>query len=180
MNLTTSSFLVESYEDAIPLSEYLTHPTPYNSTIAHLGTLGFLHMLLIDNFLHADLHPGNILVRESVGCQIPLTKSICHMSFPPQKCHPQLVFLDTGLVNVLEESQKQNFIDIFIALSRGDGYAAGKLLVDRAPQPSPPVIDPDGFANEIKELVDRNMDNGVFNLSKLEIASVSVMDEYNV
>ena len=42
------------------------------------------------------------------------------------------------------------------------------------------MIDPDGFANEIKELVDRNMDNGVFNLSKLEIASVSVMDEYNV
>ena len=62
-----------------------------------------------------------------------------------------------------------------MALSRGNGYEAGKLLVDRAPQPSPPVIDPEGFANEIKDLVDRNMDHGVFNLLKLEIANVDVM-----
>ena len=47
--------------------------------------------------------------------------------------------------------------------------------MDRAPQPSPPVIDPEGFANEIKDLVDRNMDHGVFNLLKLEIANVDVM-----
>ena len=168
---------MESFEKGIPLNYYLTHDTPLNPTISHLGLLGFLHMLLVDNFLHADLHPGNILVRESVPCQIPFSRSICHGKQMKGNAHPQLVFLDTGLVNVLEGSQKQNFIDIFIALSRGDGYAAGKLLSDRAPHPSPPVIDPEGFATGIRDLVNRNMDNGVFNLSKMEIADVGVRGE---
>ena len=129
-------------------------------------------MLLVDNFLHADLHPGNILVRESIPCKIPLTQSICHRALKNNKSHPQLVFLDTGLVNVLEENQKQNFIDLFMAIANGDGYTAAKLMVDRAPQPSPPAIDPEGYIQEIGELVDNNMDNGVFNFANLKISNV--------
>ena len=65
-----------------------------------------------------------------------------------------------------------NFVDLFIAISKGDGYEAGRLLIERAPQPSPPVIDPEGFMEDIRDLVNENMDNGVFNLSKMEIANV--------
>lgn len=172
LNLTTPSLLVESFEEGVPLAHYLTHPSPYNSTLANLGILGLLHMLLVDNFLHADLHPGNILVRESVPCRIPLSKSVSHRTFCRHDAHPQLIFLDTGLVTQFEDSQKQNFIDIFVALAHGDGHEAGRLLITRAPQPSPPVVDPEGFMNEIKELVDENMDNGVFNLANMEVADV--------
>src|SRR5690606_26594734 len=35
----------------------------FQKEIANEGLDAFLHMVLIDNFIHADLHPGNIMVR---------------------------------------------------------------------------------------------------------------------
>jgi predicted unusual protein kinase regulating ubiquinone biosynthesis (AarF/ABC1/UbiB family) len=37
--------------------------TPINAHIVGLGVDAFLKMLLVDNFVHTDLHPGNILFR---------------------------------------------------------------------------------------------------------------------
>lgn len=171
LNLTTKNMLVESFEEGELLSDMLVHPESINKEIAHLGILGFLHMMLVDNFLHADLHPGNILVRQSVPCKVPLSKSVTHRTLGLRQSHPQLVFLDVGLVSVLEDSQKQNFIDIFVALANGDGYEAGNLLIIRSPVSDPPPLDPEGYRIQIRDLLARNMDNGVFNLSKMEIAS---------
>ena len=36
--------------------------------VALCGVQSYLKMLMVDNFIHADLHPGNVLVRmEEVG-----------------------------------------------------------------------------------------------------------------
>ena len=35
--------------------------------IADIGIAAFLKMLFVDNFVHGDLHPGNILVRFEDG-----------------------------------------------------------------------------------------------------------------
>ena len=86
--------------------------------------------------------------------------------------HPQLVVLDAGIVSALEETQKRNFIDLFLALAQGDGYESGRLLIERAPQPAPPVRDPDGFCRKIEHLVDDNMENGEFILCKLKVSEV--------
>ncbi|KAL8243609.1 hypothetical protein R6Q59_009867 [Mikania micrantha] len=61
---TTRQVLVEEFAQGIPLAAFLENGGGiFQKEIANEGLDAFLHMLLIDNFVHADLHPGNIMVR---------------------------------------------------------------------------------------------------------------------
>ena len=62
----------------------------------------------------SDLHPGNVLVRES------------------EKDIYSIVFLDAGIAMSLEQRDQQNLHDLFKAVVLNDGYTAGSLMVDRA------------------------------------------------
>lgn len=56
--------LVEELIEAVPLKYFMRMGGgAYDSRIAEMGLDAFLSMLLIDNFTHADLHPGNIMVK---------------------------------------------------------------------------------------------------------------------
>ncbi|CAE6509716.1 unnamed protein product [Rhizoctonia solani] len=64
VNWSTDEVLVEEYADAVPLKYFLRHGGgPFDHRIANLGLDAFLNMLLLDNFVHADLHPGNIMIK---------------------------------------------------------------------------------------------------------------------
>ncbi|KAJ5180743.1 hypothetical protein N7492_003953 [Penicillium capsulatum] len=64
MDYTTREVLVEEFAQGIPLATFLDIGGGiYQHEIANEGLDAFLRMLLIDNFIHADLHPGNIMVR---------------------------------------------------------------------------------------------------------------------
>lgn len=64
LDYTTREVLVEEFAQGIPLATFLEiGGGVYQREIANEGLDAFLHMLLIDNFVHADLHPGNIMVR---------------------------------------------------------------------------------------------------------------------
>lgn len=61
---TTRQVLIEEFAQGIPLEVFLENGGGvFQKEIANEGLDAFLHMLLIDNFVHADLHPGNIMVR---------------------------------------------------------------------------------------------------------------------
>ncbi|KAI6012492.1 hypothetical protein F5J12DRAFT_890841 [Pisolithus orientalis] len=61
---STSELLVEEYERALPLELFLKNGAgPFDKQLATIGLDAFLNMLLLDNFVHADLHPGNIMVK---------------------------------------------------------------------------------------------------------------------
>ncbi|KAI9766424.1 MAG: hypothetical protein M1840_006530 [Geoglossum simile] len=61
---TTRHVLIEEFAAGIPLNAFLEDGGGvFQHEIADEGLDAFLHMLLIDNFVHADLHPGNIMVR---------------------------------------------------------------------------------------------------------------------
>jgi aarF domain-containing kinase len=60
----TRSVLIEEFAYGIPLADFMANGGGvFQQDIASEGLDAFLRMLLLDNFIHADLHPGNIMVR---------------------------------------------------------------------------------------------------------------------
>ncbi|KAJ4287069.1 hypothetical protein N0V88_007763 [Collariella sp. IMI 366227] len=60
----TRSVLIEEFAHGIPLADFIANGGGvFQEDIASEGLDAFLRMLLLDNFVHADLHPGNIMVR---------------------------------------------------------------------------------------------------------------------
>ncbi|KAG9128011.1 hypothetical protein FRC07_006371 [Ceratobasidium sp. 392] len=207
---STDEVLVEEYADAVPLKYFLKHGGgPFDHRIANLGLDAFLNMLLLDNFVHADLHPGNIMIK----FYKPTTKdmfynffsSIFNSDAPPLDGHahdesdvivahlrelahspvewrqalheleedgyqPELVFLDAGLVTVLSERNRHNFLDLFRAIAEFDGYRTGQLMVERCRSPQL-AIDPDIFALKMQHLV-LGVKRKTFSLGQIKIADV--------
>jgi aarF domain-containing kinase len=82
---TTREVLVEEFAHGIPLADFMENGGGvFQSDIATEGLDAFLRMLLIDNFVHADLHPGNIMVRFYEADQ-PSLKNIIHIGSPHEE-----------------------------------------------------------------------------------------------
>ncbi|KAI0308167.1 ABC1-domain-containing protein [Multifurca ochricompacta] len=63
---STGDLLIEEYQTALPLELFLKNGGgPYDDQLAEIGLDAFLKMLLLDNFVHSDLHPGNIMIKFS-------------------------------------------------------------------------------------------------------------------
>ena len=54
----STDVLVESFEEGDLITRYVRSPHRHNAMLAQTGVDVFLTMMLKDNFIHADLHPG--------------------------------------------------------------------------------------------------------------------------
>lgn len=145
----SSRVLVEDYVlDAIPISNYLQDSTPDGLVLRRklAGPLlrAFLKMVFIDNFIHGDLHPGNVMVKTDVVTTQP---SIWSSFFggesnsqtddgerdeEKKRTRHTIVFLDAGIANSLSRNDQRNLIDLFRAVIFNNGDRAGRLMVERA------------------------------------------------
>ncbi|KAI9300044.1 hypothetical protein BJ944DRAFT_257988 [Cunninghamella echinulata] len=209
---TTKDMLMEEYENGIPLNIFLNqamlakkngNPSGvFDHKIANIGLNAFLYMLIVYNFVHADLHPGNIMVKfykpsAHHPFQIAWSKlfnyklkddgdlvvhQLRQVQDQPEALNnllqrldqegyvPQLVMIDTGLVNELSEKNRRNFLDLFGAVAKFDGYRVGELMVERCQSPEL-VIQPDVFALRMQKLI-LGLKQNTFHLGAVKIGSL--------
>lgn len=145
--LVHPAVLVETFEQGECVSHYVDELEGHarvKSALAHIGTNALLKMLLVDNFVHADMHPGNILVRVSKNKSSP--KRIF------KKTKPHVVFLDVGMTAELSNSDRLNLIEFFKAVALRDGKTAAECTLRFSKQQECP--NPDAFVKVIKESFD--------------------------
>ncbi|CAN6683208.1 unnamed protein product [Malus baccata var. baccata] len=144
--LVHPAVLVETYEQGECVSHYvdgLEGHERIKSALAHIGTHALLKMLLVDNFIHADMHPGNILVR------VPKNKSSRNRLF---KSKPHVIFLDVGMTAELSKHDRVNLVEFFKAVARRDGRTAAESTLRLSKQQKCP--NPKAFIEEVEESFD--------------------------
>ncbi|KAF4651206.1 ATP binding domain 4 [Perkinsus olseni] len=168
-NITTRTVLIETFEHGIPIGALLPSTADHGPAkevdddgdkvmvddddvmvskrdICQMGVKAFLHMLFIDNLIHGDLHPGNILVQAD--------KSGASSSGNNDTAGVRLVFLDCGLANELSDRDLTNFVDLMHAIMIGESSEVGRLMIERSRSPPSTVYKPDQFIRGVEDLVD--------------------------
>jgi aarF domain-containing kinase len=183
LNFCNRTILVEEYINGVSMSKILElkQKKKLNQDLSHRLSDkvidSFLHMLIMHNFIHSDLHPGNIIIRfvkpNDLNTEIVSTavqrdaisdklKSQCDLDFLSEQIdklsnmgfHPEVCYIDAGLVTELNQTNRINFIALFNSLAEFDGYKAGELMIERSKTPDT-AIDPEIFALKTERLVDK-------------------------
>ncbi|XP_017223622.1 uncharacterized protein LOC108200073 [Daucus carota subsp. sativus] len=144
--LVHPAVLVETFEPGDSVAYYVDELDGHERlkrSLAHIGTHALLKMLLVDNFIHADMHPGNILVR------VARSKSSRKRLF---KSKPHVIFLDVGMTAELSGSDRVNLVDFFKAVARRDGRTAAECTLRLSKQQNCPK--PEAFIKEVTESFD--------------------------
>ncbi|KAL5162752.1 putative serine/threonine-protein kinase abkC [Glycine soja] len=137
--LVHPAVLVETYENGESVSHYVDELQGHErikSALAHIGTNALLKMLLVDNFIHADMHPGNILVRNKPHKRLFKSK-------------PHVIFLDVGMTAELSGSDRVNLLEFFKAVAHRDGRTAAECTLKLSKQQNCP--NPKAFVEEMEE-----------------------------
>lgn len=96
------------------------------AALARRGLRAILQMVFEDGFVHADLHPGNILLTDD----------------------DEVILIDLGLVAEIEDDLRHPWIQTFVALAGQDGALAAKLFYSYAPAVG--NVDYDAFEKEVQ------------------------------
>ncbi|XP_032131699.1 uncharacterized aarF domain-containing protein kinase 2 isoform X1 [Sapajus apella] len=175
----TREVLVETYEESVPVSSYQQAgiPVDLKRKIARLGINMLLKMIFVDNFVHADLHPGNILVQGADGLflsqeaqlqQADVCDSLV-VAMPSALCPLRLVLLDAGIVAELQAPDLKNFRAVFMAVVMGQGQRVAELILHHARASE--CRDVEGFKTEMATLVTQARKNTI-TLEKLHVSSL--------
>ncbi|KAJ8411189.1 hypothetical protein AAFF_G00171950 [Aldrovandia affinis] len=150
----TRNILVETFEESEPISNFLSRDVPkeVKQRIARMGVDTLLKMIFVDNFVHGDLHPGNILVQrrhegESHGDPLTLT----------------------DLWDTVVRGDLRNFRAVFTAVVLRQGERVAELILNHARANE--CKDVPRFKKEMAELVNKALSD-TLSLGKVQVAEL--------
>jgi ubiquinone biosynthesis protein len=108
--LCTENVLTMEYLDRLQRTDFNSLSVSERRTAALAGLRALYKMIFIDGFVHADMHPGNVFVRE----------------------WGEFVILDTGLVAILDEANQRDFVDFFFGLINNEGRECARIIYENA------------------------------------------------
>lgn len=129
----TDSVLVETYFSGESVATFINEvekDIEDNIDLAHFvvtrGEDVYMKMLVLDNFMHADLHPGNILLAYTDEDHHLLpTTGIKRFD----KRHT-IALVDAGMVAILTADQREHFIGLLEAIGEGDARFAVQCILN--------------------------------------------------
>ncbi|CAI5506587.1 unnamed protein product [Closterium sp. Naga37s-1] len=149
-HLVSEGVIVESFERGEPLHRFLhsKENSSLNTQIAAVGVDAYLKMLLQDNHIHLDLHPGNILARMAAVAPPPARptgeavlqpgglqpgalqqQSMLQPEGQGQQGALQLVILDYGLMEDLSAHVRSNFLCFIASIMSSNAKQATHFLL---------------------------------------------------
>ncbi|XP_069953864.1 uncharacterized aarF domain-containing protein kinase 2-like isoform X3 [Cherax quadricarinatus] len=184
----TKKVLVETYEDGQPMIDIIRSTETETSEelkkrLAEIGVDALLKMVFVDNLVHGDLHPGNMLVQNNnlgqdgdtcstrdnlrimmvdVGCDTFV------MDVQPDPNPLRICLLDCGIVSKLSEQNLANIKAVFKQVVLGDGDSVAELFLDKSDHQ---CQNPEAFKAEITELVQTARENTI-SLGQVDVGSL--------
>jgi aarF domain-containing kinase len=136
--------------------------------LATAGVLVMLKMIFEDNFIHADLHSGNIIVRNLRTRQQEEEKGLVRREGEGLV----VSMIDAGLTAELNDEDRRNFLDLFKGLVLNDGRLVGRLMIERNNQQDRNITlaQSEAFQERMHELVN------TVHTSGLALGRISVGD----
>jgi len=124
--------------------DFETGAAKLKQVLSDLGARAMIKMIFFDNFVHGDMHPGNILVNFDKDGK------------------PHLVFLDCGIVYYSKTEREHNaLVDICVAFMQHDGRKAARLMIDNNPGVNK-VQNAGAFIEAVQQLVDEAESHSYF------------------
>ncbi|CAI7750440.1 unnamed protein product [Closterium sp. NIES-54] len=168
-HLVSEGVIVESFERGEPLHRFLhsKENSSLNTQIAAVGVDAYLKMLLQDNHIHLDLHPGNILARMAAPppAQATVEGRLQTGALQPgglqqegqaQQSALQLVILDYGLMEDLSAHVRSNFLCFIASLMSSNAQQATHYLLQFAAPFPQRCTNRDALEADMRELFARD------------------------
>jgi len=124
--LVTEAVLVETFVKGEGLGDAIKRKSIHNSELCSLGVYTYMLMLLRDNFIHQDLHPGNILYSVDDANADGTTGGA---TTEPQAARIKLDLIDFGIADELPQIVRNRFIGFLCFLIRGEGDKAADVAL---------------------------------------------------